>query len=137
VTAADFLCRSHNSGPNRGRGSLRDWLPLERGPSPFRGLPIDLVDQCLQGARVHMTSEFGLDPARMHCRGAYFAVPMPPIEGDREEDVCRLRAAVGDEGLVGCPLKIRILEVYVREAVTRRGEVDQPASVADQRRDPI
>jgi hypothetical protein len=73
----------------------------------------------------------------MHSRGAYAAPAMTFVKSHGEEDVCRLRSAIRDEGLIGRPLKIGILEIDIGEAVTRGSQIDQPSFLADERRNPI
>src|SRR5277367_6901470 len=73
----------------------------------------------------------------MHSRGAHATVAVFFIESNSEENICRLRSAVRDEGIIGCLLKIGILEVNFREAVTCGRQIDQPPSWTDKRRDPV
>ena len=70
-------------------------------------------------------------------RGAHTTLTVPPVEGNSEEDIRRLRSAVGNEGLIGRPFKVGILEIDVGVAVTGRRQVDQPSSGADKRRDAV
>jgi hypothetical protein len=42
---------------------------------------------------------------------------MPLIESYSKEDVCRLRSAIGDEGIIWRALKVGIVKVDVTEAV--------------------
>ncbi len=100
-------------------------------------LLIHLVHDRLYATRIDVASQFGLDASRMHGRGAHTTLTVPPVEGNGEEDVRRLRSAVGNEGLIGRPLKVGILEIDVGVAVTGRRQVDQPSSGSDKRRDAI
>ena len=78
-----------------------------------------------------MASQFGLDASGMHGRSAHTTLTVPPVEGNSEENIRRLRPAVGNERLIGRPLKVGILEIDVGVAVTGRRQVDQPSSGAD------
>jgi len=62
---------------------------------------------------------------------------LPFVERNSEEDVCRLRPPIRNEGLIGRPLKVGILEVHFGEAVTRRRQVDQPPTGTDKRSNPV
>ena len=73
----------------------------------------------------------------MHRRGPHPALAMPLIECDREQDIRRLRPAVGHERVVRGPLKIGIVEVHIRKTVAGRRQINQPSSAAKQRRDPV
>ena len=65
------------------------------------------------------------------------ALAMPLVESNREENVRRLRPSISDEGLIRRALKVGIVKIDIGEAVTRRRQVDQPASRADKRRNLI
>jgi hypothetical protein len=65
-----------------------------------------------------MTRQFGLDAAGMHSRSAHATIAMPFVKSNREEDVCGLGSAIRNKRVIGCPLKIGVIEVDVREAVT-------------------
>src|ERR1700739_1222863 len=84
-----------------------------------------------------MPRQLGLNDSRMYGRSAHptFAVPLVELYG--EKNVCGFRPPIRDEGIVGSPLKVRILEVDVRVAVTCGRQVDQPPSPADERRNPV
>src|SRR5262249_32264841 len=112
----------------RGRGSLRNGLPLEWSLTFRLQLLIDLVHQVLNLARARIAGQLGLYCSRMHCRSAHPAIPMPSIEGNGEEDVRRLRSAISDHGIVGRPLKIGIFEVDIGNAVTRRRKINHPST---------
>jgi hypothetical protein len=100
-------------------------------------LLIHLVDDPLYATRIDVASLFGLDASGMHGRGAHTTLTVPPVEGNSEEDIRRLRSTVGKEGLIGRPFKVGILEIDVGVAVTGRRQVDQPSSGADKRRDAV
>jgi hypothetical protein len=59
------------------------------------------------------------------------------VEGQGEEDVRGFRAAIGDEGIVGGPLKVGVFKVNVRVAVTGGREVDKASAVAEERCDAV
>ena len=63
--------------------------------------------------------------------------PVTFVECDREENIRRFGSAIGDERLIGRALKVGIVEVDVRVAMTGRRQVDQPPAIADKRRNPV
>lgn len=73
----------------------------------------------------------------MHRGSAHVTVPVPFVEPNSEEDICRLRSAICDEGFIGRPLKIGIFQVDIGKAVTCRRQIDQPPTCAKQRRNPV
>src|SRR4029077_20868920 len=90
ITPANLISRSNHSNPYRSCGSLRDRLEFE-GRLTFRcKLFVDLVDQSLHQARIHVSGQFGLDRSGMHRRSPDAVLPMPLVKGDRKKDVCRL-----------------------------------------------
>src|ERR1700733_5635981 len=131
ITAADLVSRSNYGCPNRSCRSLRNRLPLEGSLALCCKLLIHLIDHRLYAARIQMAAQLGVDASRMYGRGAYPTLPMAPVESNREEDVCCLRAAVSDERLVRRPFEVGILEIDVGEAVACGRQVDQPSSCAD------
>src|SRR5262249_3540271 len=68
---------------------------------------------------------------------AYSVVAMPPVKGNREENVRRLRSAISNEGIIRRTLKVGIVKVNIRKAVTGRREINHPSTCADQRRNPV
>jgi len=104
---------------------LRDGLPLERRLALRRELLIPLFDDLFYLACVHVTSQFGVYYSRMHSRGTYASVPMAPVEGNSEKDVRRFGSAIGKERLIRSPVKVGILEVDIRIAVTQGRKIDQ------------
>src|ERR1700743_768705 len=62
---------------------------------------------------------------------------MALVEFNREEDVRRFRAAVGDVRVVGRPLEAGIVEIDVGETMSGRRDVDEAATVAKKRRDAV
>jgi len=84
-----------------------------------------------------MANQFRLDnsrdaPPRCARRG-----PDVFVEGNRKENVRRLGAAIGDERFIGRALKVGILKVHVRAAVSRRRHIDQASSLPNERRNPV
>src|SRR5260370_12844248 len=65
------------------------------------------------------------------------APAMPPVEGNREENVGCLGPAVSDERIVSRPLEVGVSQVHIGEAMPRRCEVDQASAGPDQRRNAI
>jgi hypothetical protein len=100
-------------------------------------LLISLFDELLYLAGIHVASQFGLYHSRMHSRSAHALIPVPSVEGDREEDIRCLRSAICYPRVIRHPLKVGIVEVDIEITVTQRGEVDQPSAFADQRYYPI
>jgi hypothetical protein len=137
ISPADLVSRSNHSGPHRSCGSLRDGLPLE-GRLPLGcELLIHLVDHFLYLAGIDIAPQLRVYASRMHSRSAHATIPMPLVESNREEDVGRLRSAISNEGIIGCSLKVGIFEIYVRKAMARRRQVDQPPSYANETRNPV
>src|ERR1700756_3224276 len=73
----------------------------------------------------------------MHSRRAHPATTMPLVEGDGEEDVCGLRSAVRDHGVIRRAFKIRIVKIDIRDAVTCRRKADEPSTCADKGSNPV
>ena len=65
----------------------------------------------------------------MHGGSAHAAAPVTFVEGDREEDVRRFGSAIGNERIIGRALKVGIVKVDVRVAMTRRRQVDEPPAM--------
>src|SRR5580658_1342421 len=65
------------------------------------------------------------------------APAMPPVEGNREENVGCLGPAVSDERIVSRPLEIGVSQVHIGEAMSGRREVDQASAGANQRSNAI
>src|SRR5580700_608070 len=133
ISAADLFGGSNHSGPYRSCGSLRDGLPLEQRLALRGELLIPLFYDLFDLAGVYVASQFGVDYSRVHCGSTYAAIPMAFVEGNREENVRRLGSSIGNERLVRRPLKVGILEVDIRIAVTQRRKIDQPPATANQR----
>ncbi len=106
-------------------------------PPSGRRLLVDLLEQAVELTRLHVAGELGTNPAGMNRRCAHAPTAMAPIELHREQDVGRLRAAVGGKGLVARLLEARVFQIDIREAVPGRGQVDQPPAGAEQRGDAI
>src|SRR6266404_1606120 len=106
ISAADLTSGSDDRGPHRGCGPLRNGFQLERRLTLCRKLLIHLVYHFLKLAHVHVTTQLRMYASWMHSRGAYVTLPVTFVEGDGKQDVCRLRSAIRDEGLIGRPLKI-------------------------------
>src|ERR1700736_2656408 len=73
----------------------------------------------------------------MHSRSAYTPLPMPLVEGDGKQDVRSLRSAIGNEWFIRCPLKVRIVPVNIRVAVTRGCEVNNASPGSHQGHNPV
>src|SRR5579871_3816957 len=106
VTPADFLGRGTEAGPYRRRRPLRDRLEGDRFETLSAG-------QLLNERGRHVATELGQDRARVHRAGANAAALEALVEGDSEENVRRLRSAVGNKLLVGRPFEVRIVEIDV------------------------
>src|SRR5580658_1157784 len=137
VASADFIRRGNKACPDRSGRSLRDRLPLERRLAFRRQLLVHLIQQVLDLSRVHVTAEFGPDGSRVDGCRTDAAPAMPPVEGNREENVGRLRAAVSDERIVSGPLEIGVVEVHIGEAMSGRRKVNQASAGANQRGNPV
>src|SRR5882762_4783119 len=137
VSAANLVSGSHDTGPHRSCGSLRNGLPLERRLTLGRKLLVHLFHDPLNAARIYVATQFGLYASWMHCRGTHATLAVPLVERNGEEDICRLRSAIRDEWLIGGPLKVGILKVNVRVAVTGRRQIDQSPSCAKKARNPV
>ena len=137
ILAADFFCRSDHCRPHRCCGALWNRLPAEGILSLRSPLFTDLVDERLKTGRINMARKLGFNDSRMHSGGADAASTVAPVERDGEKYVRGFRAAVGDERFVGRSLKIGIVQIDVGITVTRGREVDQPAAIPEQRRNPV
>jgi hypothetical protein len=80
-----------------------------------------------------MTDQFRLYDSRMHRRSTYTAFPMPLVESYSKKNVRCLQPAIRHHGIIGSPLKVGILQVHVRAAVTRRKHIDQPSARPNER----
>ena len=137
ISPTDFVSRSNHSRPYRSRGSLGNGLPLE-GPLTLRGqLLIDLVDYFLHPSGLHVAAQLRLYASRMHSCSPHAAIAVTFVECDREEDVRRFGSAIGNERFIGRVLKVGIVEVHVRVAMTGRRQVDEPPAIADKRRNAV
>src|SRR5271166_2614357 len=56
IAAADLVGGGDDSGPDRGRGALRDGLIGEGRPARRQAGGVDLVDQLLKLLRLHVTA---------------------------------------------------------------------------------
>src|ERR1700761_5731162 len=128
VLRADLVRRGYEAGPDRGRGSLRDRLPLERRFAFCSELLVDLFDEVRQPRLVGVAAELGADAAGMDGCGAHSVGAVAAVEGDGEEDVCGLGATVGDERLVRRVLEVGIFEIDIAIAVAGGGQIDEAAS---------
>src|SRR5215831_15012443 len=137
ISGADFVRGGDDACPHGSCGSLRNGLELERRLTLGCELLIPLFDHLFDAAVVHVATQLGPNASRMHRRGAHATIAVPLVEGHGEEDVRRLRSAIGDERLVGRPFEVGIVEVDIGEAVTRRRQVDQPPACVKERRNPI
>ena len=84
-----------------------------------------------------MSIQLSLNGSWMYSGSTDATVPVPFVEGNCEEDVCRLGPPIRNERFIGRPLKVGILEVYIGEAVTRGRQVDQPPTCPDKRSNPV
>src|SRR6267154_4318355 len=137
IAAADFVSRSNNADPHRSCGSLGHSLPLEGRFTLGAKLLAYLIDQGLHTGRLDVASQFGVYDAGVHSGSAHAPVTVPLVEGNSKLDICRLRSAIGDEGVIGRAFKVGIVEVNIGVAVTGRRQVDETASFADQRSDAV
>ena len=126
ISAADLVGGSNNTGPYRSCGSLRNGLPLEGRFTLRRQLFIHLVDDSLYATRIDVATEFRMDTSGVHGRRAHTTLTVPLVESNSEEDIRRLRSAVGNERLIRRPFKVGVLEIDVGVAVPRRRQIDQP-----------
>ena len=77
----------HDTGPDRSCGALRNSLPLERPLTLGCKLLIYLLNQVLEEARVHVTTQLRLDDSRMNSRGTHAALAVPLVESNSEEGI--------------------------------------------------
>src|SRR5215475_1496523 len=78
-----------------------------------------------------MSAQLGLNASRMDSRSAHTTPPVPFIEGYCEQNISRLRPAVGNEWIVRRPLKVGIVEIHIRKAMPGRRKVDQPTALSE------
>src|SRR5260370_28529088 len=90
IPAADLASGSNDTGPHRSCSSLWNRLPLERRLSLCGKLLIHLVDDLLDLAWVHVTTQLGPNAAWMHGCGADATLTVPLVEGNGKKDVRRL-----------------------------------------------
>jgi hypothetical protein len=131
ILSADLISRSNYSGPYRSCGSLRNGLQLEGCFALGRTLLIHLLDHLLDVGGVHMAVQFRLDASWMYRRRAYAIPSMTPVKSNGEEDIRCLGPAVGNEGFIRRPPKVRIVEIHIRKAVTGRRKIDHPSTFAE------
>src|SRR5580704_9167492 len=137
ISTSDLVGGSNDRGPYRGCGSLRNGLPLERRFTLRRQLLIHLVEDPFYATRIDVATELGMDSSRMHGGRAHTTLVVSPVKGNSEEDIRRLRSAVGNEGLIGRPFKVWVLEIDIGEAVSGRRQIYQPPSCTNERRNPV
>jgi hypothetical protein len=118
VLPANLVGGSDHTSPYRCCSALRNRFPLER-TFTFRGkLRVDLFNQLFDATGFSVATQFCLYAPRMHGCSANATSTVSLVEGDCEQNVRRLRAAVCDEGIVGRALKIWVLQVDVGITVT-------------------
>ena len=100
-------------------------------------LLVYLIDDGLHTVRIGVTAELRLYASRMHGGSAHAALLVPLVESNGKKDISRLRSTISDERVIGCPLKVGILQIDIGVTVTRRSQVNQPASRADKTRNPV
>ena len=137
ISTADLVGESNDGGPHRSRGSLRDGLPLEGWLALRLKLLVYLIDDGLHTVRIGVTAELRLYASRMHGGSAHAALLVPLVESNGKKEISRLRSTISDERVIGCPLKVGILQINIGVTVTRRSQVNQPASRADKTRNPV
>src|SRR5580698_4471384 len=137
IPASDLIGGSYSTSPHRSCCALRDGLPLKQSLALRRELLIPLFDDLFDLAGVYVATHLGVYHSGMHGRSTYTAIPMAFVEGNREENIRRLGSSVGNEGLIRSPLKVGILEVDIRIAVTQRRKIDQTPARANKPRDPV
>src|ERR1700722_12222406 len=135
--STDLVSGSNHRGPHRSCGSLRNGLPLGGRLTRCRELLVHMLDHLSNSARIQVSTQLSLNASWMYSCSTQATVPVPFVEGNCEEDVCRLGPAIRNEGLIGRPLKVWILEVHIGEAVTRRRQVDQSPTCTDKRSNPV
>ena len=82
-----------------------------------RELLVHLIDHLVELTQVHVTAEFGLDDSRVDSRRTDATPAMPPVKGNREENVRCLRPAVSDKGIVSRAFEIGVVEIHIGEAM--------------------
>ena len=114
-----------------------EWTSIGKALTLRGQLLIDLVDYFLHPSGLHVATQLRLYASRMHSRSAHAAIPVTFVECDREEDIRRFRSAIGNERFIGRALKVGIVEVHVRVAMTGRRQIDEPPAIADKRRNAV
>src|SRR5882762_3924364 len=105
IASADLFSGRHKASPDRSGGSLRNRLVLKRLPACCCGFFADTIDRRLRLSRVKMPSKLGLDASGMNGSRSNPAVAMPQVERYCKKDVCRLRSAVCNPGVVRSALE--------------------------------
>src|SRR5690349_7145524 len=137
ISPANLTGWCDHSRPDRSCGSLGNGLPLE-GPLALGGeLPVDFFDYLFHPSRLCVTAQLCPYASGMNSRGAHTTIPVTFVECDGEEDIRRFRSAGRDERFIRRALKVGVVEVYVRIAVTSRRQIDEPPTITNKRRNPI
>src|SRR6202795_3053833 len=137
VMSTDLVSGSNHRGPHRSCGSLRNGLQLGGCLTLCRELLVHMLDHLSNNARIQVSIQLSLNASWMYSCSTHATVPVPFVEGNCEEDVCRLGPPIRNEGLIGRPLKVGILGVHIGEAVTRGRQADQPPTCPDKRSNPV
>src|SRR3989449_8071393 len=116
ATAPSELRRG--SGEHRGRGPGLDGLELHPAGASLEELHV---------LRLQVSAEFGQEAARMQGIGVHAASPEALLEADREENVGRLRLAVGEPLVVRSALELDVIEDDPRHVMAARADGNHAA----------
>src|SRR6202162_347680 len=117
VFPTNLLGRSNHRCPDRSCCSLRNCLPRERTLTLCCKLFFQLGHHPLYHSRIHVAAQRRLYYPRMDSSGTNVAAAIALVKGNCKKDVCGLRSAVCQKGIIRSSLKIGIVKFHIREAV--------------------
>src|SRR5262249_2550501 len=108
IEAAASLELRRGRGEHRGRGPGLDGLELHPAVTSLEELKV---------LRLQVSAQLGQDAARMQRIGVHPMSPEASLEADREENIGRLRLAVGEPLVVRSAIELDVVEDDGREVM--------------------
>lgn len=116
VLSTDLLRRGRDGSPYSGGRTLWDRLVDQVGSAHL----LHVIQQGLEHALFGIPPKFRGDGAWHQRTGTDTAMLMAPVKFHREQHVGSLGPAVGNPGVIGSPFEVRIIDINVTQAVSRR-----------------